>query len=271
MPVPEPARQSEPTPHADLRLLLDAARAAGEIARRHFRSEPKAWDKGGGLGPVSEADLEIDAMLRDRLLRARPDHGWLSEETEDDPARLSAGRLFIVDPIDGTRAFLEGQPGFAHALAIVEDGIVRAGVVHLPVLDKTYSALAGKGAWLNDQALSLPPFIEDMSRARVLASRKQMEPQHWRNGIVPQVERHFRSSLAWRLCLVAEGAFDGTLTHHATWEWDTAAASLIAQEAGARVTDRAGARLAFNRPRPASKGLLAAAPALHAGLLSKLV
>jgi myo-inositol-1(or 4)-monophosphatase len=254
----------------DLALLTEAALAAGEIARRHFGNGPATWDKGSGLGPVSEADLEIDAMLRARLLAARPDYGWLSEETEDDPARLSARRVFIIDPIDGTRAFLDGQQGFAHALAVAEEGSVRTGVVHLPMLDKTYGALAGGGAWLNDHQMAVQGGAPRLPGARLLAGRKQMEPQHWRDGAAPDVERHFRSSLAWRLCLVAEGSFDGTLTHHDTWEWDTAAAALIAAEAGVCVTDRSGAALVFNRPHPASRGLLAAPPALHAGLLARL-
>lgn len=253
----------------DLDLLIDAAHAAGHIARRHFRNGPATWDKGAGLGPVSEADLEIDEMLRHRLLAARSAYGWLSEETEDNDERLSVRRLFIVDPIDGTRAFLDGQNGFAHAIAVAEGGRVVAGVVHLPLLGLTYSAQAGHGARLNGDLLGLPDLDAVPDGARMLAGRKQMEPQHWR-GDAPAFDRHFRSSLAWRLCLVAEGAFQGTLTHHDTWEWDTAAASLIASEAGARVTDRTGAPLEFNRPYPASRGLLAAPPRLHAGLLARL-
>jgi myo-inositol-1(or 4)-monophosphatase len=264
---------SLPGAQDDLDLLAQAALAAGDIARRHFGTGPATWDKGGGQGPVTEADLEIDAMLRARLLAARPGYGWLSEETEDDAARLAAQRVFIVDPIDGTRAFIDGQKGFAHALAVAEEGRVIAALVHLPLLDLTYSARAGGGAWLNGQPLPRLPAGEDGVRlegARLLASRRQMAPELWRAGAVPEVARHFRTSIAWRLCLVAEGAFDATLAPHDTWEWDTAAATLIATEAGARVTDRLGAGLMFNRPHPASRGLLAAAPGLHAGLLARL-
>lgn len=258
---------------ADLGLLAQAAVSAGDIARRHFGTGPTTWDKGAGQGPVTEADLEIDAMLRARLLAARPGYGWLSEETEDNAARLTAERVFIVDPIDGTRAFIDGQKGFAHALAVAEGGRVTAALVYLPLLDLTYSALAGGGAWLNGRPLASLPQTGAKAMvegARLLASRKQMSPEYWRAGAVPDVARHFRPSIAWRLCLVAEGAFDATLAQHDTWEWDTAAAALIATEAGARVTDALGTALRFNRPHPASRGLLAAPPGLHAGLLARL-
>lgn len=258
-----------PAPDDDLALLVAAAEAAGAIARRHFRARPAAWEKGGGQGPVSEADLEIDAMLRARLRAARPGYGWLSEETADDPARLDAEALFVVDPIDGTRAFLEGQDSFAHSLAVVRGGRPVAGVVHLPLKGLTYTATAGGGAQLNGRPLAAvrPP---GPGLPRVLVSRSQLAPELWPGG-VPALERHFRPSLAWRLCLVAEGAFDGMLTLREAWHWDIAAGSLIAEEAGARVTDRSGAPLAFNTPRPASPGVIAGGPGLHARLAERLV
>ena len=270
--MPAPDRSVPQVPEADhsgdLALLGEAARAAGEIAQRHFGKGPSSWEKGAGQGPVSEADLEIDLMLRDRLLAARPGYGWLSEESPDDPDRLGREAVFIVDPIDGTRAFLEGQKGFAHALAVARGGRVTAAVVHLPLLDRTYTARAGHGAFLNDRPL-VTPLRTGLMGARILASRGQLDPGLWPGGL-PLVERHFRSSLAWRLCLVAEGAFHGTVTLRDTWDWDTAAASLIAEEAGARVTDRLGAALAFNTPEPRSAGLLAGPAPVHAGFLQGL-
>lgn len=252
----------------DLALLVTAARAAGDIAAHHFGAGVKQWEKPGGQGPVSQADLEIDRMLRARLLAARPGFGWLSEETEDDPVRLQAQALFIVDPIDGTRAFLEGDKGFAHALAVVREGQVTAAVVHLPLLGLTYGARKGGGAWLNEVPIMLPP-RKGLLGARVLASRMQLAPELWPGGL-PAFERHFRTSLAWRLCLVAEGRFDAMVTLRDTWEWDVAAAALIAAEAGAKVSDRHGEPLVFNRARPASAGLLAGSEGAHADLLKGL-
>jgi len=249
----------------DLNLLVAAAHAAGEIAKRHFGEGPKSWDKGAGQGPVSEADLEIDAMLRDMLLAARPDYGWLSEESTDDPARLHCARVFIVDPIDGTRSFLDGQTGFAHALAIVEDGRPIAAVVHLPMMGLTYAAARGKGAFLGDQRLRVTDRATPTG-AEMLVTRPQMNPANWPGG-VPAIERHFRPSLAWRLALVAEGRFDGMLSLRSTWHWDIAAGVLLIEEAGGVVTTGEGDEVLFNTVEPAANGVIAAGPALHAGLM----
>lgn len=252
MPVPDPT--------ADLELLTRAAHEAGEIALRHFRNQPRIWDKPGGAGPVTEADLEVDAALAVRLRAARPDYGWLSEETEDDPARQSTRACFILDPIDGTRAFIEGQDAFATALAVAVEGRVTAAVVFLPARATLYTAtLDGPacrdGAPIATRAPADPPAL--------LTSRPALEPAHWRGGTVPPIARHIRPSIAWRLALLAEGRFDGVLSFRPAWEWDIAAGSLIAARAGAQVTDRHGAPLRFNRPRPQSDGLWAAPPALH--------
>ena len=124
MPAPDAAtRDAE-----DLALLVAAAQAAGPVALGYFRARPASWDKPDGAGPVSEADLAVDALLRERLLSARPDYGWLSEETEDDPARLSRATVFVVDPIDGTRAFSRGLPSWGMLLGRVERGRAIFGV-----------------------------------------------------------------------------------------------------------------------------------------------
>ncbi|WP_370030119.1 3'(2'),5'-bisphosphate nucleotidase CysQ [Oceanicella sp. SM1341] len=253
----------------DLALITEAALAAGEIAARHFRSDLETWDKGGGQGPVSEADLEIDAFLNQWLLARRPDYGWLSEETEDDEARLARPRVFIVDPIDGTRAFIAGQPTFSHSIAIVEAGQVIAGVVHLPMKNRTFAARIGGGATLNGAPIAPSPRTE-VEGARVLCNSAALVPAHWRDGAVPAVERHFRSSLAYRLCLVAQGRFDAMLTLRDAWEWDVAAGDLIAREAGARVETAGGAAPRYNNPRPLLPGMVAAGPGLMPGLMARL-
>lgn len=255
-------------PERDLGLLKDAALAAGEIAARHFRDKPKVWEKGDGQGPVTEADLEIDQMLSSTLLGARPDYGWLSEETTDTTARLDRARVFIVDPIDGTRSFIDGSKTFAHSLAIAENGVVIAAVVHLPLKNLTYTAARGQGAFLNGVHLSQSGRT-DIAQAKVLAARPQLAPELWPGG-VPPIDRHFRPSLAYRLCLTAQGRFDGMLTLRDAWEWDIAAGELICREAGAIITDRAGGALQFNNPTPLHPGVLAGSPMVHAGFLRHL-
>jgi myo-inositol-1(or 4)-monophosphatase len=255
-------------PEPDLALLEAAAREAGAIALRHFGRPGGVREKPGGHGPVSEADLEIDRMLRAELTAARPGYGWLSEESDDGPERLEAERVFIVDPIDGTRDFVAGGRAWSHALAVAERGRVLAGVVFLPRLDRLYAAAAGGGATADGAALRVSARGE-LEGARLLASATQMDPAHWRRG-VPRVERHFRPSVAYRLCLAAEGRFDAMLTFRDAWEWDVAAGALIAGEAGAAVTDRAGGALRFNGPSAILPGVIVAGPALHAEIMARL-
>jgi len=255
-------------PGRDLSLLIEAAREAGEIAGRYFRADPKVWDKGDGQGPVTEADLKIDGMLRKRLTNARPDFGWLSEETDDDRERLKARSVFIIDPIDGTRSFVAGRNTFAHSLAIARDGIVNFGVVYLPLLDLLYTASLGNGAFLNERRVTCSPQTS-IANADVLVTKSQLDPALWPGG-VPELNRHFRSSLAYRLCLVAEGKFDGMLTLRDAWEWDIAAGTLICSEAGAVVSDRHNAPLRFNSAPAKTAGALVAGADLHAQIMQHL-
>lgn len=256
-------------PATDLDLLIAAAREAGRLATGYSGPTAKRWDKAGEAGPVTEADLAVDALLRDRLTSARPDYGWLSEETPDTPDRLTRRRTFIVDPIDGTRSFIEGTATWAHSLAVAEDGVITAGVVFLPLKQKLYAAALGMGAYLNDSPIRASA-QQTLAGATVLATRPVYDPVNWRGRDVPQLVRHHRPSLAYRLSLVAEGRFDAMLTLRPSWEWDIAAGALILSEAGALTTDRTGAALRFNNPHPQVNGVLAAGATLHGALAARL-
>ncbi len=256
-----------PGPEADLTLLTAAARKAGEIALGFWQASPEVWDKPDGQGPVTEADLAVDAMLRDMLLSARPGHGWLSEESPDDTARLDRRDLFIVDPIDGTRAFIAGEADFSHALAIAREGRITAAVVYLPARDLLFAATDTESATCNGVAIR-PSDRIDPDGAHVLAPKGAFTADRWPGG-VPDVTRAFRSSIAYRLCLVAEGRFDAVLTFRPSWEWDIAAGSLIAAQAGATVSDAEGAPLRFNRPDPRTPGVFAAPPGLHRAMMAR--
>lgn len=258
-----------PDPALDLALLTGAAEAAGLIARRYWRSSPEAWDKPDGAGPVSAADLAVNAMLLAELRAARPDYGWLSEESPDHPARLAARRVFIIDPIDGTRAFIAGEPAFAHSLAVAEAGRITAAVVFLPALDALYAATADGPALCNGAPIRAAT-TGDPDGTSILTARANLAPEHWRDGAPPVLRRLFRPSLAYRLCLVAEGAADAMLSLGPVWEWDLAAGDLIAARAGARVTDAHGAPIRYNAADPRAQGALAASPGLHAALIGRL-
>lgn len=255
-------------PGRDLALLIEAAERAGDLARHYFAKGFTVSDKGGGQGPVTEADLAIDKMLRETLLKARPDYGWLSEETEDDDARLKTQSVFIVDPIDGTRSFVDGRKTFAHSLAIATNGVVTHGVVLMPMREFTYTAEIGQGAFLNGKRLRGSAH-DAKTRAEIIAARPQMDPERWPGGL-PSVNRHYRPSLAYRMCLVAEGRFDGMVTLRDAWEWDIAAGALICEEAGTAISDRNGARLRFNNRHPKQAGVLAGSHAVHRDMLQRL-
>lgn len=251
----------------DLQLLIDAARAAGDIARGYFRAAPQVWEKSGGQGPVTEADLHVNRQLLADLQGARPDYGWLSEETEDTAARQNTQRQFIVDPIDGTRAFIEGTKDWSHSIAVAENGQIVAGVVYLPMKDALYAARLGACSTLNGQPITAAA-IKPVEQASMLSAKPNLDPRHWKAD-VPLFKRHFRSSLAYRMALVAQGRFDAMLTLRPTWEWDVAAGTLIVLQAGGTVTDQSGQPPVFNNPHPQIGGLVAAG-GVHGQIITAL-
>lgn len=255
-------------PETDLALLSTAAARAGDIALSYYKQDPEVWDKGGDAGPVTAADLAVNTMLEQTLRTARPDYGWLSEETDDDATRLSTARQFVIDPIDGTRAFIEGARDWGHSLAVVENGAPVVAVVAMPARDLTFTAVRGQGAFCNGAPLAVTTGT-DMEIANVLTAKPNLRAEHWAMGAPPPFQRTFRSSLAYRLALVASGQFDAMLTFRPTWEWDIAAGTLLVTEAGGRATDQTGAPLQFNTPDPRCPGVVAAG-GLHAGLMGAL-
>lgn len=256
-------------PATDLPLLIDAARKAGQIATRYSGAQAQRWDKPDGTGPVTEADLAVNDMLEQMLPNARPGYGWLSEETEDSEDRLSRENAFIIDPIDGTRSFAEGSRTWAHSLAVADRGEVTAAVIYLPLRDLLYAAAKGQGATLNGAAIRASE-TSALDMATILAARPNLDSKHWSLREVPQFDRAYRPSLAYRMALVAQGRFDGMLTLRPSWEWDIAAGDLIIREAGGLCTDRAGNPLLFNNAHPRLNGVLAAGQEIHNQLSTRL-
>lgn len=256
-------------PAHDLPLLIDAARIAGRVATSFAGKTALRWDKPDDAGPVTEADLAVNDQLRTTLGLARPDYGWLSEESEDSTSRLNHDRVFIVDPIDGTRSFVEGGRTWAHAIAVAEKGEVTAAVVYLPLRDRLYAAAKGQGAWLNGVPIRCAP-ARLLADATVLAAKPALHAHHWKSGTAPTFERSYRPSLAYRLALVGAGRFDGMITLRRSWEWDIAAGALIVTEAGGRIGDRKSLPLRFNNPDPCLDGVIAAAPDVHHALSTAL-
>ncbi|WP_395447372.1 3'(2'),5'-bisphosphate nucleotidase CysQ [Aminobacter sp. UC22_36] len=225
---------------AELELLRAAAAEAGRIAMGYFRQNPEVWLKSGN-SPVSEADYAADHYLRETLMAARPDYGWLSEETADNLDRLSARRTFVVDPIDGTRGFVEGRTAWCVSVAVVEDGRSLAGVLECPAREETYWAVAGGGAFLNGEPIS----VRDAGQRIRIAGPKPMidrMPVEWQGRLDREA---YIPSLAYRVAMIANGSLDATFVKPNAHDWDIAAAELILTEAGGKLLDRDGGLLAF--------------------------
>lgn len=251
----------------DLALIEAAAREAGEVAVQMLQAGVKTWSKAGG-SPVTEADMKVDSLLKARLSAARPDYGWLSEETADDPSRLSQRRLFVVDPIDGTVAFMKGRPWWAVSIAVVEDGRPVAGIVHAPALNETFTAVRGQGARLNGEAITASD-TADLDDCAMLGDAQMFFDPRWPRPW-PPMRVETRNSIAYRMCLVADGRFDAAVALSGKSEWDLAAADLICAEASAVCTDHKGRAYAYNRPNPRLPSLISAAPALHPLILERV-
>jgi myo-inositol-1(or 4)-monophosphatase len=242
--------------------LAVAVREAGAVALRTFRRDPTSWIKGAS-SPVSEADIAVDALLRERLLSIR-DAGWLSEETEDDPARLRREEVWVVDPIDGTRAYLAGLPDWVVAAALVRAGRPLVGALYAPVSDELFLSVAGQGATLNGAPIGASAGHE-MAGATFSGAKRRLDSLA---ALEPRIATAPRiPSLALRLARVATGALDGTFVAPNSCDWDLAAADLLVHEAGGLVTTLAGESLLYNRPDPVHGALVAAGRARHARLI----
>lgn len=253
---------------SDLALITEAAREAGKVALAHFGQSPEVWWKNEGLSPVSAADYAANRVLEQMLRQARPDYGWLSEETDDDPDRLTRDTVFVVDPIDGTRAFLAGKNTWCVSVAVVHKGAPVAGVLVAPALEEEFTATAGGIARRNGLEIAVSKPATDgrlklaSAQDMVAGIDKSLRPRIDRVDHIP--------SLAYRLALVADARIDGTLVKQNSHDWDLAAADLILQRAGGALTDLAGRALVYNR-EDVTHPVLCAAPVGILPLLLKNV
>ncbi|MBD9371209.1 3'(2'),5'-bisphosphate nucleotidase CysQ [Rhizobium sp. ARZ01] len=230
----------------DLDLLLQAAQAAGARAMEFFRKEPEVWWKNEGRSPVSEADIAANDILKSTLLAARPNYGWLSEETDDDPARLSCDTLFVVDPIDGTRAFITGRDLWCVSAAVVHQGHPVAGVLVAPALNEAFASRLGGPALRNGKRVRVSEPGEGGPLRLAGAEDMVARLDRATLGVIQRIPHV--PSLAYRLAMVADGRIDGTLVKVNSHDWDLAAADLILTNAGGALVALDGAALTYNRP-----------------------
>lgn len=258
-------RATEPAELAELATRLAACvREAGALALSMFGAPLKSWTKGAS-SPVSEADIAVDKLLRDGLTAAAPDVAWLSEETTDDPIRLDATRLWIVDPIDGTRGYIAGLTDWAVSAALVENGRPIAACLFAPVTDEFFMAVAGSGATRNGAAITTSAGA-DLAGARFAGPKNFLE----RLGtIAPSFTITPRlHSLALRLARVAQGEIDAAIAGGNSHDWDLAAADLLVHEAGGALTDFTGRPLTYSNAHGAHGALVAAGQARHDTLVN---
>jgi myo-inositol-1(or 4)-monophosphatase len=241
--------------------LISAVREAGELALGKFRAPLKSWTK-GNYSPVCEADIAVNEFLQESLRDPAGQIGWLSEETEDDPERLRARRIWVIDPIDGTRAYIGGLPDWSIATALVEDGRPVAGVLFAPVEDEMFVAIAGQGATLNGTSIRTADGAVDGARiAGPPGYLKRLQ------AVAPRFVAHPKiHSLALRFARVAHGAIDAAFASSNSHDWDLAAADLLVHEAGGALTTFSGQSLIYNKPDPVHPPLVAAGPRRHAVL-----
>ena len=254
-------------PVSDAELLFATVREAGELGLSLSRKENlRQWTKPDG-SHVTEGDLAINALFEERLRALRPDDGWLSEETPDDPqARMARDRLWIIDPIDGTRAFLEGRREWCVAAALAVEGRPVLAAVFTPRHDEFFTAVAGEGAMMNGTRLVLPD-LASLEGAHIAGNRKALAGlAHL--GIAADPSGSLPLQL--RLAHVAAGRLDGAVSIGKRNDWDLAAGELLVLEAGGRVTGASGEGYIYNRPQPWQQGLVAAGAKRHAALIDAL-
>ncbi|MEM7191476.1 MAG: 3'(2'),5'-bisphosphate nucleotidase CysQ [Pseudomonadota bacterium] len=257
---------SLPSREEDYALLSGAVRKAGALALSYFGNAPKAFKKADG-SDVSEADLAVDAALKLDLTTRRKDYGWLSEESPDDRSRLNHSRVWMLDPIDGTSAFLREIPEWTVSAALVEDGVPVLGIVYNPAKDEFFHAVQGGGAFLNGTPIH-PTNQASLEGAKMIASgglfRRKIWDEPW-----PNVTAEWVNSVAYRLALVACGRGDATISLTPKTEWDLAASAVIMDEAGGITTDHLGNPHVYNREDPIFTSLVASGKALHKALIER--
>jgi myo-inositol-1(or 4)-monophosphatase len=241
----------------ELRILNDAVRIAGAETLRFVTDGFETHTK-PDQSPVTSADLAVNQILRSCLLTAFPHDGWLSEESPDGQDRLQKTRVWVVDPIDGTKAFISGEPEFCISVALVEDGHPIVAVIFNPSTDELFAATRDGGLQLNHKPLSSQEHRRDQQPVIALSPWEQHVGRF--KSLEASITSHPMRSIAWALALVASGRIHAVATFQPENEWDVAAGALLIEEAGGIMHDGDGEALGFNRPEPHYQGIIATNP-----------
>ncbi len=243
----------------ELQVAVDAAQEAGRVVREVYEQPFEVREKSHD-NPVTEADLRANACIQARIEAAFPTDGWLSEETADSSARLSRRRVWIIDPLDGTKEFTQHVPEFCVCIALVDDGEPVVGVCYNPITDEMFAAARGHGLTVNG-APARTTSLADVAQARVLASRSEDKRGEW-DAYKSRMRVELTGSVAFKLALIAAGRADGTFSLTPKHEWDICAGAALLIEGGGRITDCHGKPLRFNSEKPLLPGIIATNAAL---------
>jgi myo-inositol-1(or 4)-monophosphatase len=243
----------------ELEVAIEAAKNGGAIVAKYYKGDYQVHEKAPD-NPLTVADTEADAAIKKTCLGAFPDDGWLSEETKDSPERLKKSRVWIVDPLDGTKEFTQHIPEFCVCVALVVDGVVQVGVSYNPATEKLFAARRGAGTTLNGARVRCTPKT-DVGCAVVLASRSEDKRGEW-DAYRPYMDVKLTGSVAYKFALIAAGEADATFSLTPKNEWDICAGTMLVEEAGGVVTDRYGRPLTFNNQKTLLPGLIAAGTGL---------
>ena len=248
-------------------LVKESILEAGKLALKWFKKDPEQWKKEDG-SLVSKADIEINDLLNKLLKNKNPEFGWLSEENEDDKSRLNKKITFVVDPLDGTKAFLEGKKEFSISVAIVKNGLPVSGIVFSPSTDEMFEAEKNKGSWKNNKKVIISNYNR-LEKCKMIAFKPMFSHPAWKEPW-PKMDVENRNSIAYRMALVASGQYDAMMALNSKNDWDIAAGDLLISEAGGIVTLHTNKKIIYNIENTKKPSVIGTNKAIHEKIIKRV-
>ena len=248
-------------------LVKESILEAGKLALKWFKKDPEQWEKDDG-SLVSKADIEINDLLNKLLKNKNPEFGWLSEENEDDRSRLNKKITFVVDPLDGTKAFLEGKKEFSISVAIVKNGLPISGIVFSPSTGEMFEAEKNKGSWKNNKKVIISNYNR-LEKCKMIAFKPMFSHPAWKEPW-PKMDIENRNSIAYRMALVASGQYDAMMALNSKNDWDIAAGDLLISEAGGIVTLHTNKKIIYNTENIKKPSVIGTNKSIHDKIIKRV-
>ena len=248
-------------------LVKESILEAGKLALKWFKKDPEQWKKDDG-SLVSKADIEINDLLNKLLKNKNPEFGWLSEENEDDKSRLNKKITFVVDPLDGTKAFLEGKKEFSISVAIVKNGLPISGIVFSPSTGEMFEAEKNKGSWKNNKKVIISNYNR-LEKCKMIAFKPMFSHPAWKEPW-PKMDVENRNSIAYRMALVASGQYDAMMALNSKNDWDIAAGDLLISESGGIVTLHTNKKIIYNTENTKKPSVIGTNKAIHKKIIKRV-